>query len=84
MQKFTNEEVRQMYNQVVELRNKVITELNTLTPVCGRSIAVPMPEAKERAMLRSLDNAAATLSSSLNLYYRAHNQNKDIWEENFN
>ena len=82
MQKLSNEEAKQLYNQVCELHNKVQTELDTLNlPFAdGRSHAIPMPEAKERAMLKSLKAKLADVKYEINVYFRAHNHEKNIWE----
>jgi len=83
MQKLSNEEAKQLYNQVCELHNKVQTELDTMNPfVDGRTCAaIPMAEAKERAMLKSLKAKLTDVKYEINLYFRAHNHEKNIWED---
>jgi len=82
MQKLSNEEAKQIYNQVCELHNKVQAELDTINEIFsdGRSHAIPMPEAKERAMLKSLNGKLTDVKYEINIYFRAHNHNKNIWE----
>lgn len=63
------EQTKQMYNQISEIRNQVITEKDTTTL-----------DTLEYSYLLSLYNKLTTARDEFNTYFKAHNNGKNIWE----